>query len=70
MKKLVIIMLLTLGLVGCSDYEYNETPPNDIRHFFDVVCDHETGVEYFMKMRTQYIVAPRYNLDGTLKKCD
>ena len=67
MKKLLIVLRITIGLVGCSDHKRNETPSDDVRRFFNVVCDHETGVEYFIRLNA---VTPRFNLDGTLKKCE
>ena len=80
MKKIVIIFMLVLGLIGCclDSGKEKETHYNSLKQYFNygiighddgfstgvIVVDKDTGVLYYF---SQYRVTPLYNADGTLK---
>lgn len=64
-KAIIILPIVLLVLSGCyrRDLEDKRVMGSHV-----VICDVETGVEYFASISSS-VIHVRYNLDGTLKEC-
>lgn len=80
MKKIILISLISLSLMGCTfNNKMKETPKETSDYDFTgaevkVYIDPDTNVEYlifdFKGAYESPVVVPRYNSDGSLKCLD
>lgn len=73
MKKILLLIILTLFLTGCGaepinkKIETNDTYYIQSSPYFDFYVDKETCVEYIYSYKGDGCFIPRLNTDGTLK---
>ena len=74
MKKILLLIILTLFLTGCGDEPISEDNNNETSYYiqdsikFSFYVDKNTCIEYIIYQNGyQGGIAPRLNTDGTLK---
>ena len=74
MKRLLVLVILsTFLLTGCSLPKYNENEPTEIENVaFDLASDEETGIVYIKNYTYygNYVYTPYYSENGKLCKYD